>query len=391
LKEQLQGVLQFLGSPAVQQAITTFAEMLATGIGMAVDWISGTAIPALQQFADWFMTVGWPAIQPFLEQVINALMPGLQQLGTWIMNLAVAVLPILSQAWEFLVANLDVVLPIVAAVGATILALSSPVTAIVGAVVLLATAWANNWGNIQGRTAAVIDFLRPYFEDLKALLGEFIRAILPPLREAWLALLSVWRTGIQPALADLWSALQELFAALGFGQGETDAWSVILGFLKLALEGVLLYVKLLTPAIRLAGAVITTMINNVRSGIDMLARFKRGIDGVIEAIRRMIDRVKDLAREMADMVVPDVLMPGSPSPLEVSFRGIAKAIEQIPQLQIGADLPAMAAAGAGGQPPQMTNVEINFAGGQGAPQDERQANDSAYMMVNALRARGVDL
>ena len=50
LKDKLQVVLEFLGSPAVQAAVATFAQMLATGIGQAMDIVT--------KFTDTFGELG---------------------------------------------------------------------------------------------------------------------------------------------------------------------------------------------------------------------------------------------------------------------------------------------------------------------------------------------
>lgn len=50
----------------------------------------------------------------------------------------------------------------VIAIGGAIAALVNPVTLVIAAVGLLAAAWAENWGDIQGKTKAVIDWLSPF-------------------------------------------------------------------------------------------------------------------------------------------------------------------------------------------------------------------------------------
>jgi len=50
----------------------------------------------------------------------------------------------------------------VMAIGGAIAALANPVTLIIGAVGLLAAAWSENWGGIQEKTQAVIDWLTPF-------------------------------------------------------------------------------------------------------------------------------------------------------------------------------------------------------------------------------------
>lgn len=196
LRDKLSDLLAFLGSPAVQGAISTMAGAFATGLGSIIDIFStfigslgnssngigsfidqvlpplqtfgnqivslfrDTILPVIQQFGQWFVAEGLPAIQLFAQQVLSQLVPGLQQLGTWLVQISQAGWQVFGNAIKFVQQNFDVILPVMAAVGAAILLLSSPVTLVIGAVTLLATAWANNWGGIQEKTAAAVSFVQ---------------------------------------------------------------------------------------------------------------------------------------------------------------------------------------------------------------------------------------
>ena len=105
-----------------------------------------------------------PALVAFVGPIIAQVVPGLQLLGQIIMNVAGMVLPLLIQWWNFLIDNINLVLPVLGVVGAAIVAMTSPIALVIGAIMLLATAWANNWGGIQEKTQAVIDFIMPYIQ-----------------------------------------------------------------------------------------------------------------------------------------------------------------------------------------------------------------------------------
>lgn len=154
----------------------------------AVDWLSAKiqeAIPILEQWADWFISVAVPAIIEFMTPIINQLIPGLQLLGDIVLNIATAVWPYLLAAFQFLTDNINIILPILGAVGVAILAISSPVTLIAGLIVLLATAWANNWGNIQGITQAALDFIMPYIESAMETIQSIVSTVLAYLSAWW--------------------------------------------------------------------------------------------------------------------------------------------------------------------------------------------------------------
>lgn len=144
--------------PLVQSAFTWFSTtltpLLETVGAAAMTWIQGTLSPAFQEFGG-FVQAAIPILQNVAGTMLTLVVPGLQQLATWGMQIAQAVMPVLSAGWQFLTDNMNVILPVLSAVGVAIAVLSSPIAIVAAAVVGLATAWANNWGNIQGITQTV--------------------------------------------------------------------------------------------------------------------------------------------------------------------------------------------------------------------------------------------
>lgn len=65
-----------------------------------------------------------------------------------------------------LVFGIGTVLTILPALGSGLALLLGPVGLIAGGIALLGVAWVKNWGDIQGKTQAAIDFLRPGFAQL---------------------------------------------------------------------------------------------------------------------------------------------------------------------------------------------------------------------------------
>jgi phage-related protein len=119
----------------------------------------GPAITAWgMQFADWVITKGLPALQALAGFIISDIIPPLVQL-------AEAVFPLLVQAGEWVAENWDVVKYAAGALGVAILALTSPVTAIIVALSALYLAWTNDWGGIK---TFVIDTI----EDIKGVLDS---------------------------------------------------------------------------------------------------------------------------------------------------------------------------------------------------------------------------
>lgn len=145
------------------------------------------------------------ALLPAVNEIMNALMPVIQQFGEWakknpelvkkIVIVSLAIVGLLSVLFVIGV----IIPPIVAAVGlfgaalgglATILGgvatvggaivavLGGPITliilAIIAIVALLALAWKNNWGDIQGKTKAVVDWLKGAFQSFISTVGQVI-------------------------------------------------------------------------------------------------------------------------------------------------------------------------------------------------------------------------
>ena len=157
-------------------------------VNQAVDWLEQQItelLPVLEEWAAWFFDVAIPAIIEFVTPILNQLIPGLQLLGEIVLNLATAIWPYILQAFQFLTEHMNIILPILAVVGAAILAISSPITFIAGLIVLLATAWANNWGGIQEKTQAVIDFIQPYIETAMNKIQEIVETVLAYLSAWW--------------------------------------------------------------------------------------------------------------------------------------------------------------------------------------------------------------
>ncbi len=115
-------------------------------------------------------------------------------------------------------------------VAALVIVLGGPLTlaiaAIVGVVTLLGLAWANNWGDIQGKVAAVWAWLQPVLADLGARLSQFWTDILPQLSAAWESV----STKVVAAATWLWGMLQTVFGAVaGFLVAHGDQIVAVLG------------------------------------------------------------------------------------------------------------------------------------------------------------------
>ncbi|RMH19799.1 MAG: hypothetical protein D6698_05215, partial [Gammaproteobacteria bacterium] len=99
--------------------------------------------------------------------------------------------------------------------------LLNPLTLIPTLIAILAVAWVNNWGDIQGKTRAVLDWLMPKLSSLKNWLSEKIPEAIGGLKATWLTLVGWWNETFKPAIkgiigffGDLKAGIEGLFAPL---------------------------------------------------------------------------------------------------------------------------------------------------------------------------------
>ncbi|MBM3187100.1 MAG: hypothetical protein FJZ90_00070 [Chloroflexi bacterium] len=186
--ERLTGWLEGTLAPAVDAAMPHI-ETLITAFGAL---LSGDTEAFWAGITEGLLGLGEAfgvsreQLQPFLE--------GLQSTAT-------AIATFVSEHSEALKTALIAIGAVLAAaaiagaivgIGAAIAALANPVTAIILAVGLLATAWAENWGGIQEKTQAVIDFIMgiigPAVEFIQGLWAEHGEAIKTTASGAWEAI-----------------------------------------------------------------------------------------------------------------------------------------------------------------------------------------------------------
>lgn len=151
--------------------------------------------------------------------VITQLVPGLKQLWTWLGQLWQIAFPALQGAVRFVIDHFNIFGPILGVIAGLLLALNAPILFVVGLAVLLATAWANNWGNIRGKTEEVVNFLGPF------------------IKTAWQGILDVfnWFKG---QFELIFSAFSKAFKGdwEGFGEDLRKAWDRAWDLIKTAVS-----------------------------------------------------------------------------------------------------------------------------------------------------------
>lgn len=195
-KDGLGAVADFLSSPALTAGVELFATRLAgigTMAGLFMDHLRG-GMP----FMDAFRTA---ITQTAL--VFGMAGPQARALGESVALFLNKVQAAIQPVWEFVQNNVqlsDVLYGLGAAVAVVVIpAIVSIVTAlapvilafgaVVAAVALVRNAWENNWGGIQEKTKAVIDFIVPLVQDAIAFIQQWWAqngdAILLKVQQIW--------------------------------------------------------------------------------------------------------------------------------------------------------------------------------------------------------------
>jgi phage-related minor tail protein len=341
--EPIGSVLLDIANSAMPLVNTAFA-FFETNIAPAIETAAGVVQSFLANLQegmspiDAFIEAIWglapPEVLAFLVNLRDEVLPGL---SAWFTDSVQPVIDMITQfvSWQDVLVALGIV------VAATVLpalygivAAAAPVIAVgaalVGAIALARNAWENDWGGIRTAVQGAWDALQPRIAEGKRILNEFSSQVLPPLRQAWTTLGQVWQTSIKPALGELWTAVGNLTRELGIGTGKTDGWEVAMGILRGTLDAVMIGVNLLSPAIRIAGDLISGGIGYVTDFVDGLRSMKQGVDALLEPLRNMSNKIGDLIDKAKSL--PDWLIPGSPTPFETGLRGIGSAVRSMPNL-----------------------------------------------------------
>ena len=265
---------QFVDAAAgIGQLLLPYVTQLVGWIQQGIGWFQGLN-PEMQR---WIVIIG---------VVAAALGPAIMIIGT-------------------LVSALGTILPIVGAVAGV---LTFPLIAIIAAVIaiaaLLAAAWKNNWGDIQGKTAAVVAWIKTAIQGFLAAITAFWAAhgeqIMATIKALWDGVVKIFNIGIG-ILKTVVAAFQAAFAGdwTRFGELLRVAWDktwALLGtILKAAIDTLVTIFKTLWPKIVSWfnsvdwGQVGKNIIIGIGNGITAMAGFLR--DLIKKVIQAAVDAI----------------------------------------------------------------------------------------------------
>jgi phage-related protein len=209
------GLVAALNSGEVQAAIATFSDMLtslATGdvrgaldaLAYGVYEIFGVDIRGAIDMA----SAAFAQISAFIQdnvipafwQIAGVVQTFVSEHAEGLKNALIAIGVVLAGA---------AILTGIIAIGGAIAALVNPVTLIIGAVALLAVAWTENWGGIQEKTQAVLDFIMPYVQQAITFIQTTITTIMAAVQTFW----AENGDAILGKAQEIWNTIQDFIGA----------------------------------------------------------------------------------------------------------------------------------------------------------------------------------
>lgn len=240
--------------------------------------------------------------------------------------ITVALLLAAGAAVALFLATVEISLPLLAVAAAIAI-----VAALVGTVVaVMATAWIQNWGDIQGKTQAVWKFLEPIFRTIAQVIQFVIGLAIAGLMVQWNALVNTMNVvvdWINVNLMPLFNAIGNLIEAVVLLQlrilGEqfgllVEAGTAVTDWIE----------KTFNPILSELGDLIDTyLMPIIRPLADFLSdTLSSAFDTVGGAVQGLVDLINGLAAALNGLVLPPALTPGSPTPFEIGLKGINKEL-----------------------------------------------------------------
>ena len=185
LKRAMESITNFINSN--QDNVIDFFQKLGAAINSFIDAVRTGDITALSEAVRSLIPDGARADQAvfFLGQIVN----GLRALGNWISENRETVLRFITGLGIALGSLL-----VIGTITGLLTALISPLTLITLATATLYTAWTQNWGGIQEKTQAVMDYLQNLYAKHKDEITAVFEAIMNIVKIVAAVMLAAWES-----------------------------------------------------------------------------------------------------------------------------------------------------------------------------------------------------
>lgn len=380
LKNQLGNVKENIGNallPALSSLATSLGPMLIGAAQGLANFMTTTLVPAIQKLFEWIAVNLPPAISALASFWTDTLQPAL------------------ATVWSFLQANVIPILSVLVDVW---------LKAVSFEVQVLAAFWTNV---LQPALATVWTFLQANVIPVLITLVTWLRDNIPP---AIQVLAMFWTNVLQPALTAVWAFIQTnivpLFRALA---------NVYIAVLKKELELLAaIWKNVIQPALQTVWQFLQDNVIPILLKLSSIIRETVGpafewlkttfLDPIVGVLKEIEERIaplirflEDLARTAAQVHLPDILTPGSPTPFELGLLGINAALEDTIHLMDRLSMPSASVPanigysgstrGEASQRANQWSVTINVQAASGDPrQMGRHVEDG---MLRAARAIGI--
>ena len=291
-------------SESMLPGLQEFVDGVISGIGSVVNFITGTVLPALGQFASWFITDALPAVVSFITGTV---VPAVQAFFAWLANAWTTIQPGLAQMADWF---LNTALPAV---------VNFITGTVVPAVQTFFTWLGNAWTTVQPGLQALGNF---FINDVIPAVVAIVRDIVIPMIQNWIDILvSVWNT-VEPVLSSLanWFLTDVMPQVISFIQDTvipavqhiidilSSIWDIvgpiltILGdwFTKDVLPKVVDFINVtVIPAVQGFINILKGIWDFVRPGLEAL---RDGIKPILQAIQTFFQPVVDFVNTLISRI-----------------------------------------------------------------------------------------
>lgn len=197
--------MEGIAPPGVIAALVDFRDNILPGLKTAFSTVVEAITPFVTAIIDFVSTHG-PEIKQILISIGVAL--GALTIITTVVGWITGFIGAVTAVSGAIAAAGGGIAGIVAILGGPVTIVIAAVTALIG---LLAMAWQNNWGDIQGKTAAVWEFIKPILQSIY----DWIQTVvIPSLLELWQKWVNEVWPAIKQAVSDAWEFIKPILQSI---------------------------------------------------------------------------------------------------------------------------------------------------------------------------------
>ena len=300
--------------PIVIDALDLLTQVLEK-FNSAPTWVQDTVLVLLALVAVAGPIISFIGTILSLISTISTLGPVVAGLGTVFTTLGSAV----AAAWTAIVAAL-------APIWVTVLA----IIVIIGALIFIVWAFATDFMGVTTTVKQLIFIIGWAFEKLWKDIKSGSSKAMDWLKSQTKSSVSVWKSNWEQAGQITQKVMQIAF---------TYITNVLTTFVRNAMMWL---AQMWAYAVGVWNGIAAAFYNAWSGIVNFFNSVK---DSILAGLQSIIDKVMELINALADIVLPDELTPGSPTPFETGLRGIGKAMQALSRQDVPALNAAMAPRG----------------------------------------------